>query len=113
MAKDRLIVDIDGLSGLSSDLKQVRDLMADTADKIDSNEGSLGSGKVHGALEHFEHRWKDNRKKIDENAGALIDMLDQSMEQYRDVDQNLADSLTQSSEEKTISGSGGQQVSIS
>ena len=113
MAVARLVVDIDGLSGLSSNLKSVRSLMADTAQKIDSNEGSLGSDGVHGALGHFEHRWKDNRKKIDENAGALVDMLDQSMDQYQTADANLAQSLNQSSEEKTITGSSGQQVAIS
>jgi hypothetical protein len=103
---------MDDLEQLSKDLSTVRDKMAETAENVDSTKEILGSGKIKDALHDFEHRWKDKREEIDGNAESLVGMLDASHEQFTDVDTNLANSLTQSEEDKTITGARGQQVAF-
>lgn len=102
-----LRVDLSGLTELSGDLALVREKMAETSENVDYTAQMLGSSKVKDALHDFEHRWKAKREEIDGNAEALIGMLDASVENFTNVDNQLATALTESSEDKKIGGPGG------
>ncbi|MFT4122623.1 MAG: hypothetical protein QM635_02205 [Microbacteriaceae bacterium] len=110
--RDGIRVPLDDLLDLSRDLSTVRSTMERTSETVDSTTEILGSGTIQDALHDFEHRWKDKREEIDKNAEALVNMIDSTHEQFTEADANLADSLTQNEDQKTITGAQGQRVSF-
>lgn len=91
-----LSVDLEGLGALASQLRRIQRGMQDTRGMIDGARADLGSDDVASALDHFESRWKDGRKKIDENGSTLATMVDESVKAYRQTDSQLAQGLRSS-----------------
>lgn len=90
---DRLAVDLTGLEDFAHNLDTVRTTMNGTRKLFDAYEAKLGSDKVSGALDHFEHGWKDGRKEIDGQLEGLAKMANTAVEQIRKADKDLADQL--------------------
>lgn len=88
-----LVVDLEGLAGLASQLRRIQKGMETTRRQIDAARSDLGSGEVAAALENFESRWDDGRQKIDQNGQTLATMVDESVKAYRKSDTELASSL--------------------
>lgn len=93
---DKLKVDLDGLESFASQLKSIKERMNGTRSMFDSYRGDLGSGEVAGALDSFEHNWKDGRKQIDGHLEGLAKMAEQAVREIRKVDQDLAGKLKES-----------------
>lgn len=91
-----LVVDVDGLEALADCLEGIRNRLAGDRRALDTARDEVGSGEVWAALDHFERRWGDGRKKIQGNAKNLTEMLRSSAKAYRQTDQQLADDLQQS-----------------
>ncbi len=102
MGADRLGVDLTGLEDFARSLDAVRNTMNGTRKLFDAYEAKLGSDKVSGALDHFEHGWKDGRKEIDGQLEGLAKMANTAVTQIRKADKDLADQLA-----KSAKGDGG------
>jgi hypothetical protein len=95
---DRLAVDLTGLEDFARTLEAVRTTMNGTRKLFDSYEAKLGSDKVSGALDHFEHNWKDGRKEIDGQLEGLSKMADTAVSEIKKADKDLADQLAKSTQ---------------
>lgn len=104
-----LVVDLQGLNALASQLKTVKDGLENTPDLVDSSRPSIGSGDVADAMDHFQGNWKDGRKKIASGVDSMTSMLTQSVEAYDKTDTDLGTQITgaTSSTTTTVGGGGG------
>jgi len=89
-----LSVDVQGLGRMASAMRAVADGLDDTRSVIDGAGDAMGSSDVLDALEDFEDHWKDGRGRITDNLEDMEKVLDDSMQAYLDVDQDLTDGLT-------------------
>lgn len=90
-----LSVDVEGLGRMASAMRAVKDGLDDTHSVIDGLGDSAGSSDVLDALYDFEDHWDDGRGRINDNLDDMQKVLEDSMEAYRQVDQDLTDGLTQ------------------
>lgn len=90
---DRLAVDLTGLEDFARNLDTVRTTMNGTRKLFDAYEAKLGSEKVSGALDSFEHNWKDGRKEIDGQLEGLSKMAATAVQEIQKADKDLADQL--------------------
>ncbi|MEU6848540.1 hypothetical protein ABZ901_01165 [Actinacidiphila alni] len=95
---DRLAVDLTGLEDFARTLESVRTTMNGTRKLFDSYEAKLGSDKVSGALDSFEHNWKDGRKEIDGQLEGLSKMAHTAVSEIQKADKDLADQLAKSAD---------------
>ena len=75
-----------GVSIIRSQLEATPDLVADVS-------SALGSDDVASALHHFVSGWRDGRKQISTEVGALSDMLAQAAEAYYSTDSSIASAI--------------------
>ncbi|HEX7105407.1 MAG TPA: type VII secretion target [Acidothermaceae bacterium] len=75
-----------GVSAIRGQLEATPDLVADLSP-------ALGSSEVAGALHHFVSGWRDGRKQISAEVGALSDMLSQAAEAYYSTDSSIASAI--------------------
>jgi hypothetical protein len=59
-----------------------------------------GQSDVTSAMESFGGDWKIHRENITKNVSKLNDMLSNSMDQWKDIQQQLTDGLQTNTEEK-------------
>jgi hypothetical protein len=79
-----LLVDLaGGISDVQAQLDATRDLTDDVGP-------ALGSDVLVAALDHFVSGWRDGRKQISTEVGALAAMLTQAAAGYSDADSALA-----------------------
>jgi hypothetical protein len=83
-------VNPDELAILSAAISSVRDRLDGTRDLVHDCSGALGSDVVAAALEHFASGWRDGRKQIATEVGALSEMLAQAATNYTRTDSDLA-----------------------
>ncbi len=89
-----LSVDVEGLGRMASAMRAVKDGLDDTRSVIEGAGDSFGSSDVLEALYDFEDHWEDGRGRINDNLDDMQKVLEDSMEAYRQVDQDLTDGLT-------------------
>jgi uncharacterized phage infection (PIP) family protein YhgE len=75
-----------GVSTIKAQLAATPDLVADVSP-------ALGSAEVATALNHFVSEWRDGRKQIATEIGALSDMLAQAAEAYCSTDSSIAQAI--------------------
>lgn len=75
-----------GVSMIRTQLDATPDLVADVS-------SALGSSDVAGALHHFVSGWRDGRKQISTEVGALSDMLSQAADSYYSTDSSIATAI--------------------
>ena len=75
-----------GVAAIQAQLDATPDLVADLT-------SALGSSDVAGALHHFATGWRDGRKQISTEVGALSDMLGQAAEAYYSTDSSIAEAI--------------------
>jgi uncharacterized protein YukE len=75
---------------LARGVSSIRAQLDATRDVVDEVSSALGSPAVAAALEHFVSGWRDGRKQISTEVGALSDMLAQAADAYADTDTSLA-----------------------
>lgn len=90
---DQLKVDLDGLSGFASELRGIIRTLDDSDGWMLQFEGDLGASVVDHALDSFESRWSDGRKKIKDNCESLSKAADTAVEKFKGVDDGLAKEL--------------------
>jgi hypothetical protein len=83
-------VNPDELTILSAAISRVRDQLDGTRDLVADCTPALGSDVVAAALEHFASGWRDGRKQIASEVGALSEMLAQAAATYIETDGDLA-----------------------
>jgi len=94
---DQLVVDVDGLTELSSALTRITDGLDATRRTIDGVRADLGSGEVWDALDDFENNWDDGRGQIEKNMKAMKEVIDDSVKAYADADAELERQLREQS----------------
>ncbi|MET0930194.1 MAG: type VII secretion target [Aeromicrobium sp.] len=102
-----LSVDVEGLGRMATAMREVADGLDDTRSVIDGAGDAMGSSDVLDALEDFEDHWKDGRGRITDNLEDMEKVLEDSMQAYQDVDQDLTDSLTKKEATTTRRQGGG------
>lgn len=95
---EQLVVDIDGLTDLSSSLTRITDGLDATRRTIDGVRADLGSGDLWDALDDFESNWDDGRGQIDKNLKAMKEVIDDSVKAYADADAELERQLREQSQ---------------
>jgi len=95
---EQLVVDIDGLTDLSSSLTRITDGLNATRRTIDGVRDDLGSGDLWDALDDFENNWDDGRGQIDKNMKAMKEVIDDSVKAYADADAELERQLREQSQ---------------
>ena len=86
VAPSELLELAQGVSMIRGQLEATPDLVADLS-------SALGSSEVAGALHHFVSGWRDGRKQISTEVGALSDMLSQAAEAYYSTDSSIASAI--------------------
>lgn len=104
-----LVVDLEGLDALVSELTTVKRGLANTPDQVDSSRPTIGSGEVCDAMDHFQSHWKDGRKHIGDNVDTMVSMLQESTKAYRKADEDLGAEITQATSTTTTRVGGGPQ----
>lgn len=100
-----LSVDVEGLGRMASAMRSVREGLDDTRSVIDALGDQAGSSDVLDALKDFEDHWDDGRGRINDGLEDMEKVLQDSMEAYRQVDQDLTDGLTkQETTTKNVQG---------
>jgi hypothetical protein len=74
---------------LASLVGEFADLQASTGDY----EAAMGSGAIVGALDSFAGNWSYHRDQLVANMQKLDDMITESVKQFMDTDQKLAQEL--------------------
>ena len=80
----------DELLALAAGVASIRDRLDGTRDLVTDVAAALGSDVVASALEHFVSGWRDGRKQISAEVGALSEMLTQAASTYSETDGQLA-----------------------
>lgn len=88
-----LEVDLPGLDAFARRLDRICDALQGAEDVLRGYDDALGDRTVVDALHRFEDRWRDGRRKIEENATTLSTMVSESVATYRRTDADLATSL--------------------
>jgi hypothetical protein len=83
----------DALLELAHGVSAIRDQLNGTRELVDDVSAALGSHVVASALEHFVSGWRDGRKQISTEVGALSDMLAQAAAAYSDTETSLASAI--------------------
>ena len=90
----------DGFAVIPSDLLElaqgvatIRAQLESTPDLVAELSSALGSAEVAGALHHFVSGWRDGRKQISTEVGALSEMLAQAAEAYYSTDSSIASAI--------------------
>lgn len=83
----------DELQALATAVASVRDQLEATRDLVDDVASALGSHEVASALQHFVSGWRDGRKQISTEVGALSQMLAQAAAAYADTDTSIASAM--------------------
>lgn len=78
---------------LAQDVSTIRARLETTPDLVADLSSALGSPEVAGALHHFVTGWRDGRKQISTEIGALSDMLAQAAEAYYSTDTSIAGAI--------------------
>jgi len=78
---------------LAQDVSTIRAQLEATPDLVADLSSALGSPEVAGALHHFVTGWRDGRKQISTEIGALSDMLAQAAEAYYSTDTSIAGAI--------------------
>ena len=78
---------------LAQDVSTIRAQLEATPDLVADLSSALGSSEVAGALHHFVTGWRDGRKQISTEIGALSDMLAQAAEAYYSTDSSIASAI--------------------
>jgi hypothetical protein len=86
---DELLGLAQGVAFVRADLEATRELAHDLA-------GATGSAELSHALEHFVAGWRDGRRQISTEIGALSDMLAQAAAAYTDTEDGIADAMAAS-----------------
>ena len=86
-----LQVDVDALDRFGGQLESIRTRMNAAREWTHHYDGQMGAKEVEDALHDFASGWKDGRKEIDGSLKALSDMLKNSADNFRKMDQGLAD----------------------
>lgn len=91
---------VDGFAVVPSDLLElaqgvstIRGQLESTPDLVADLSSALGSSEVAGALHHFVTGWRDGRKQISTEIGALSEMLAQAAEAYYSTDSSIAGAI--------------------
>lgn len=96
MAADRLTVNLDGLADFAVQLEDIRSGMDSARSWMNEFSGDLGGREIDGAIGNFESHWRDGRGRVDKNCEALIKMAKQAVENLHKTDDDLAQSLRDS-----------------
>lgn len=88
-----LVVDLGGLTSLAGALERIRNEVRNAEAVLTGADDALGDDNVVDALHHFESEWSDGREKIENNADTLARMVRQSVQTFRETDQDLAGAL--------------------
>ncbi len=100
-----IAVDTNGLRDLATAADRIRAALSDDHGVF----GGRGCGIEHRRLQHalddFDNRWSDKRKKIDENLKTMASSINNIAGTFDDSDQMLADALA-SDQASTASASG-------
>ncbi|MGH8891498.1 MAG: WXG100 family type VII secretion target [Acidothermaceae bacterium] len=83
----------DDLVDLAARVADVQGYLDGTRDLVDDVSAALGSEVVASALDHFVSGWRDGRKQISTEVGALSQMIGQAASVYADTDGSLAASI--------------------
>jgi hypothetical protein len=83
----------EALVDLAARISAVRDQLDATRDLVDDVSGALGSASLASALEHFVSGWRDGRKQVSTEVGALSDMFVQAAGVYSDTENALASAI--------------------
>lgn len=102
---DRLEVDTDGLTRLAGDFDSLRDQLGEPS-AADQVRADLGSDDVWDAVAHFEARWSDGRRRLDDSFTALSRMLQDCASEFERVDDGLSAGI-----EGAVSGGPGRPAS--
>ncbi len=78
---------------LAQDVSTIRARLEGTPDLVADVSTALGSPDVAAALHHFVTGWRDGRKQISTEVGALADMLAQAAEAYYSTDSSIAEAI--------------------
>ena len=78
------------LLALAAGVASIRDRLDGTRDLVTDVTAALGSDVVASALEHFVSGWRDGRKQISAEVGALSQMLTQAASDYAQTDVEVA-----------------------
>lgn len=89
-AVDRFQVTPADLAALAVSVSRIRDELDGTADLVHDLAPALGSDLVASALHHFVTGWRDGRRQICAEVGALSEMLTQAATTYAATDGELA-----------------------
>ncbi|MBY8879307.1 hypothetical protein [Actinacidiphila acidipaludis] len=108
MTEDRLAIPIGLLEDFASQLGSIVRRLDDTKATFKAFEEDMGDASVVGALDHFEHNWKDGRGDIHKQLSGLEKMANTVVREMRKVDVDLAKQLAQSSDGTAPAGQGNQ-----
>lgn len=92
-AVDTFSVRTEDLADLAARVADVQAYLDGTRDLVDDVSAALGSDVVASALDHFVSGWRDGRKQISTEVGALSQMIGQAANVYADTDNSLASSI--------------------
>ena len=106
MTYDRLAIPIDLLEDFASRLGSIVRRLDDTKATFRAFEEDMGDGSVAGALDHFEHNWKDGRGDIHKQLSGLEKMANTVVREMRKVDVDLAKQLAESAKGTAPAGEG-------
>ncbi|MFD9329431.1 hypothetical protein [Streptomyces sp. NPDC060065] len=84
-------VDYDYLYTIKRDLKTVRSEFKDCSAHQDDMRNQYGSLSVSGAMEQFADNWDDHRKELLTSIEKVGKLVEQSIEGFQKLDQDLAD----------------------
>ena len=91
-------VPIDDLQDTVDALGRVLELLDQSGEPPDLDTMLGGAGDVVGAADAFESRWKDGRAQMTEEGTELLAKVREVVDGFKKTDQELADSLTDTSE---------------
>jgi hypothetical protein len=91
---DEISANVTAVDRLAGDLNAIRSAMQGLGGVFDGYDGTIGSGKVEGALDHFHSDSSDARGNLDgllQRAAGLLTELSQGL---HDADASLVDALS-------------------
>lgn len=104
MSEDRLAIPVDLLEDFAHRLGSIVSRLDDTKATFRAFEEDMGDESVVGALDHFEHNWKDGRGDIHKQLDGLQKMANTVVREMRKVDTDLAQQLEKSMEPQPQGG---------
>ncbi|MFF1294158.1 MULTISPECIES: hypothetical protein [unclassified Streptomyces] len=81
------------LEGYGSRLRSINTRLNHTKKLFSQYKEDIGDGSVNDALEDFESNWEDGREDITQQLGALADMSDAVVREFKKLEDELAKGL--------------------